>query len=147
MHYHHIFWKVSSPCKGHLLIQMVSKLKHPADNCAEQSNNGSPSGVSDNYSTAVLVQDPVIHTSRITLSRQGMVANVDIEPNVIVSELFGKVATQAQYKADDANTYFMSAKPRQFVFFFQFNSLNLCLDARTSNHNSRYIKSTDDPNG
>ena len=41
----------------------------------------------------------------------------------------------------------MSAKPRQFVFFFQLNSLNLCLDARTSKHNSRYLKSTDHPNG
>jgi hypothetical protein len=76
-----------------------------------------------------------------------MVAAVDIQPNVVVSELFGKVGTQAEYKADNANTYFMSGKPRQFVFFFQLDSLHLCLDARTSKHDSRYIKSTDEPNG
>ena len=70
-----------------------------------------------NYSTAVLVQDPVMNTSCATLSRHGMVADADIEPNVVVSELFGKVVTQAKYKADDANTYFMSAKPRQCIFF------------------------------
>ena len=62
------------------------------------------------------MQDPVIHTSSITLSRQGMAAYFDIESNVVVLELFGKVVTQAKYKTDDASTYFMSAKSRQFLF-------------------------------
>ena len=105
------------------------------------------SAMSDINSSIIKVYDPVIHTSCITISHEGIVADVDIEPNVIVSELFGEVGTQAKYKADHPNTYFMSAKPRQFVFFFQFNSLNLCLDARTSKHNSRYLKSTNEPNG
>jgi serine/threonine protein kinase len=101
----------------------------------------------DNDSTAALVPDTVIQTSRVTMSRHGIVADTDIEVNVIVSELFGELTMQAKYKADHANTYFISAKPRQFVFFFQLNFLNLCLDARKSKHNSRYIKFTDDPNG
>src|SRR5271154_313094 len=99
MHYHQTFWKVSSSFKGYPSIQMVSRLKYPADKHEEESTDASRGGLSDNYSTAVLVQDPVNDTSRITLSLQGMVADVDIEPNVTVSELFGNVVTQAKYKA------------------------------------------------
>jgi hypothetical protein len=146
MHYHRIIQKAFSPCKSYLSVQMVSALKCFAD-YQEQSDDASLNSMADNYSTVALVQDPVVQISGITLSRLGMTADVDIEPNVIVSELLGNVTGQAKYKAENANTYFMSAKPRQFVFFFQLDSFNLCLDARTSKHNSRYLKSTDHPNG
>lgn len=126
---------------------MVSTLKFPADNYEDQSKEESLSDVPDIDSTAVEVYDPEICTSCITILHQGIVADVDIEPNVVVSELFGEVGTQAKYKADRRNTYFMSLKPNQFVFFFQSNFIHLYLDARASQHNSRYLKSTNDPNG
>ena len=105
-----------------------------------------PSAMSDINSSIIKVYDPRIHTSYITISHEGIVADVDIDPNVVVSELVGEVGMQARYKADHRNTYFMSSKPSQFVFFFQYGSLQLYLDARTSKHDSRYLKSTNEPN-
>lgn|SRR5579859_5221943 len=94
----------------------------------------------------VTIYDREIHTSCVTVSHQGIFADVDIEANIVVSELFGELGMQAKYKADRRNMYFMSAKPSQFVFFFQFGSLHLYLDARTSQDDSRYLKSVKDPN-
>ena len=103
--------------------------------------------MSDLSSTAVTVCDPEIHTTCVTVSHEGIVADVVIDPNVVVSELFGEIGLQATYKADRRNRYFMSAKPSQFVFFFQFGCLRLYLDARKSKHDSRYLKSANEPNG
>ena len=69
------------------------------------------STMSDINSSTIKVYDPEIHTSYITISHEGVVADVDTDPNVVVSELVGEVGMQARYKADRRNTYFMSSKP------------------------------------